>query len=286
MAHGFDLHVTEIINDENNHLQQPANVIQMEHTRMEHNQMEHTSNVPYNNNFNISRDPSDMTTYTTGNYEKSSSLMDNQLGTSAQYYDPTFTASYYAPQYNSPLDDIQFQNNFSSVNSPQPDNSEIFRLNIPGFKIIVIPNSVNLANLDLQNLFPQDSNPNIVTENSQTYSQNTFDLNDSFDFSNFYPLRLMIQCLDADPSNRPTVSQLYECLRMFRKLGCDDPDPSDLSNQFDVAEEIKFSNLEQLHFNILPYHERAIYYVLNFGTIEKVHKLLYEIDNLIKKCHS
>ncbi|PKC06478.1 hypothetical protein RhiirA5_482717 [Rhizophagus irregularis] len=125
MAHGFDLDFTEIINDGNNHLQQPTNVNQMEHTRMEHNQMEHnqlehTPNVPYNNNFNISRDPSDTTTYTTGNYEESSSLMDNQL-----------------------------------------------------------------ANLDLQNLFPQDSNPNIVTESSQTYSQNTFDLNDSFDFNNF-----------------------------------------------------------------------------------------------------
>ncbi|PKY42178.1 hypothetical protein RhiirA4_504136 [Rhizophagus irregularis] len=191
MAYGFDLDFTEIINDGNIDLQQPTNVVQVEHTRiennqMEHNQMEHTPNVPYNNNFNISRDPSDTTTYTytTGNYEESSSLMDNQLGTSAQYYDPTFTTSYYAPQYNSPLD-IQFHNNFSSVNSPQPDNSEIFRLNIPGFKIIVIPNSINLANLDLQNLFPQDSNPNIVTENSQTYSQNTFDLNDSFDFNNF-----------------------------------------------------------------------------------------------------
>ncbi|CAB5216740.1 uncharacterized protein OCT59_026477 [Rhizophagus irregularis] len=190
MAYGFDLDFTEIINDRNNHLQQPTNVIQMEHTRMElnqmeHNQMEHTSNVPYNNNFNISRDSSDTTTYTTGNYEESSSLMDNQLGTSAQYYDPTSTASYYAPQYNSTLDDIQFQNNFSSVSPPQTDNSEIFRLNIPGFKIIVIPNSVDLANLDLQNLFPQDSNPNIVTENLQTHSQNTFGLNDSFDFNNF-----------------------------------------------------------------------------------------------------
>ncbi|CAB5365356.1 uncharacterized protein OCT59_026468 [Rhizophagus irregularis] len=167
MTHGSDLDFTENINDGNNHLQQPTNVIQMEHTRMEynqieHNQMEHTSNAPYNNNFNISCNPSDTTTYNTGNNE-GSSFMDNQLGTSTQYYDPTFTTSYHAPQYNSLLDDIQFQNNFSSVNIPQTDNSEIFRLNIPGFKIIVIPNSVNLANLDLQNLFPQDSNPNIVT---------------------------------------------------------------------------------------------------------------------------
>uniref|UniRef100_U9TRP2 Protein kinase domain-containing protein n=1 Tax=Rhizophagus irregularis (strain DAOM 181602 / DAOM 197198 / MUCL 43194) TaxID=747089 RepID=U9TRP2_RHIID len=251
MAHEFNLDFTENINDGNNHLQQPTN----------------------------------STTYTTGNNE-GSSFMDNQLGTSTQYYHPMFTTLYHASQYNSPFDDIQFQNNFSSVNIPQMDNSEIFRFNIPSFKIIVIPNSVNLANLDIQNLFPQDSTPNIVTENSQTYSQNTFGLNDSFDFNNFYPLRLMIQCLDADPSNRPTASQFYECLGNRVTAICDDPDPSDLSNQFDVAEEIKFSNLEQLHFNILLYHERAIYYVLNFGNIEKVHKLLYEIDNLIKKCHS
>ncbi|RGB44070.1 hypothetical protein C1646_679140 [Rhizophagus diaphanus] len=190
MAHGFDLDFTEIINDGNTHLKQATNVIQMEHNQMEcnqleynqmeHNQMEHTSNVPYDNNFNISCDSSDTTTCTTGNNE-GSSFMDN---TSTQYYHPTFTTSYHAPQYNSLL---QFQNNFSfsSVNSPQTDNSEIFRLKIPGFKIIVIPNSVNLANLDLQNLFPQDSNPNIVSENSQTRSQNTFDLNDSFDFNNF-----------------------------------------------------------------------------------------------------
>ncbi|CAG8636953.1 uncharacterized protein OCT59_026479 [Rhizophagus irregularis] len=186
MAHGSDLDFTEIINDGNNHLQQPTNVIQMEHTRMElnqmeHNQMEYIPNVPHNNNFNISRDPSVTTTYTTGNYEESS-LMDNQLGTSTQYHYPTFTTSYHAPQYNSPLEDIQFQNNSYTL---QTDNSEIFRLNIPGFKIIVIPNFVNLANLDLQNLFPQDSNPNIVTGNSQTYSQNTIDLNDSFNFNNF-----------------------------------------------------------------------------------------------------
>ncbi|CAB5216743.1 unnamed protein product [Rhizophagus irregularis] len=188
MTHGSDFDFTEIINDGNNHLQQPTNAIQMEHTRMElnqmeHNQMEYIPNVPYNNNF--TRDPSVTTTYTAGNYEESS-FMDNQLGTLTQYHYPTFTASYYALQYNSPLDDIQFQNNFSSVNSPQTDNSEIFRLSIPGFKIIVIPNSVNLANLDLQNLFPQDSNPNIVTENSQTHPQNTFGLNDSFDFNNFW----------------------------------------------------------------------------------------------------
>ncbi|CAB4405463.1 unnamed protein product [Rhizophagus irregularis] len=58
---------------------------------------------------------------------------------------------------------------------------------------------------------------------------------------------------DPDPSNRPTASQLCECLGNWVTAICDDPDPSDLSNQFDVAEEIKFSSLE-------PCHERAIYY--------------------------
>ncbi|PKY22544.1 kinase-like protein [Rhizophagus irregularis] len=79
--------------------------------------------------------------------------------------------------------------------------------------------------------------------------------------------RLMLQCLDADSSNRPTASQLYECLGNWVTAICDDPDPSELSNQFDIAEEIKFSNLEQLHFNILPCHEKAIYYSrpLNFS---------------------
>ncbi|CAB4427074.1 unnamed protein product [Rhizophagus irregularis] len=175
----------EIIDDGIIHMQQPTNVIQTEHTQMEHNQTEHTPDVSYNNNLDIFRDFSETITYTTN---EEFSFTDNQLGTSTQYYHPTFTTSYYAPQHNSPLDDIQFQNNFISLNSPQMDNSEIFRLNIPGFKIIVIPNSVNLANLDLQNLFQQDPNPNVVnvTENPQTDFQNTFDyLNDSFDFNKF-----------------------------------------------------------------------------------------------------
>ncbi|CAB4395010.1 unnamed protein product [Rhizophagus irregularis] len=173
----------EIIIDDG--IQQPTNVIQTEHTQMEHNQTEHTPNGSYdnnNNNLDIFRDFSEtMTAYTTN---KEFSFTDNQLGTSThQYYHPTFTTSYYTPQHNSPL---QFQNNFTSINSPQMGNSEIFRLNIPGFKIIVIPNSVNLVNLDLQNIFQQDPNPNIVTENPQTDFQNTFDyLNDSFDFNNF-----------------------------------------------------------------------------------------------------
>ncbi|GBB88197.1 hypothetical protein RclHR1_14730002 [Rhizophagus clarus] len=71
--------------------------------------------------------------------------------------------------------------------------------------------------------------------------------------------RLMLQCLDADPSNRPTASQLDECLGNWFAI-CDGPDPTDLSNQFDVAEETKFTNLDKLKFNIAPCHENAIYF--------------------------
>ncbi|EXX56921.1 Pkh2p [Rhizophagus irregularis DAOM 197198w] len=71
---------------------------------------------------------------------------------------------------------------------------------------------------------------------------------------------LMLQCLDANPSNRPTASQLYECLRNWITAICDDPNPSDLSDQFDAAEEIKFSNLENSNFNTFANHEKAFYF--------------------------
>ncbi|CAG8515471.1 1759_t:CDS:2 [Rhizophagus irregularis] len=41
---------------------------------------------------------------------------------------------------------------------------------------------------------------------------------------------------------------------------CDDPNQSDLSDQFDSAEEIKFSNLEKSNFNTFAIHEEAFYF--------------------------
>ncbi|CAB4405452.1 unnamed protein product [Rhizophagus irregularis] len=70
----------------------------------------------------------------------------------------------------------------------------------------------------------------------------------------------MLQCLDENPSNRPTASQLYEYLGNWVIAICDDPNPSDLSDQFDVAEETKFANLDKLKFNITPCHEEAFYF--------------------------
>ncbi|GBC03659.1 hypothetical protein RclHR1_05240008 [Rhizophagus clarus] len=71
---------------------------------------------------------------------------------------------------------------------------------------------------------------------------------------------LMLQCLDANPSNRPTATQLYECLGNWITAICDNPDPSDLSDQFDAAEEIKFSKLENSNFNTFKSHEKAFYF--------------------------
>ena len=72
--------------------------------------------------------------------------------------------------------------------------------------------------------------------------------------------KLMLECLDANPSNRPTASQLYDHLGNWVSAICDEPDPSDLSIQFDAAEEIKFANLEDLNVNISACNEKAIYY--------------------------
>src|ERR1043166_7102813 len=70
---------------------------------------------------------------------------------------------------------------------------------------------------------------------------------------------LMSQCLDANPLNRPTASQLYESLGNWVSATCDDPEPSDLSNRFDAAEEIKFSKLESNIYEKPEKHEKAIY---------------------------
>ncbi|GBB89943.1 hypothetical protein RclHR1_01680014 [Rhizophagus clarus] len=62
--------------------------------------------------------------------------------------------------------------------------------------------------------------------------------------------RLMSQCLDANPSNRPTAFQLYECLGNW---------VTDLPSQFDIT-EIPFVNLEKLSLKSSSCHEGAIYF--------------------------
>jgi serine/threonine protein kinase len=73
-------------------------------------------------------------------------------------------------------------------------------------------------------------------------------------------VKLMLQCLDSNPSSRPTASKIYDYLGSLISTISDDPNPSYLSNQFDAAEEIKFANLEKSKFVTLSHHEQAIYF--------------------------
>jgi hypothetical protein len=58
-------------------------------------------------------------------------------------------------------------------------------------------------------------------------------------------IQLMAQCWHSDPSRRPTASQLCELMGNWVSAICDDPDPSELSTQFDIVEEKKFSYMEK-----------------------------------------
>jgi serine/threonine protein kinase len=73
--------------------------------------------------------------------------------------------------------------------------------------------------------------------------------------------KLMLQCLDDDPSNRPTAFFLYECLGIWIGAICDDPIPNELSEEFDKAEEEKYEKILKLKdFIIPPCHEESFYF--------------------------
>ena len=85
--------------------------------------------------------------------------------------------------------------------------------------------------------------------------------------------------MDDNPSNRPTASQLYEYFGNWISAICDDPEQSDLSNQFDLAEEIKFINLEKSNFSILPCHEKAIYFSRPLNFINNEECAIQNVNN-------
>jgi serine/threonine protein kinase len=73
--------------------------------------------------------------------------------------------------------------------------------------------------------------------------------------------RLMLQCLDTNPSKRPTAYQLCELLESLGNwVSTTSVLNSDYYNQFEAAEKIKFENLKKSNLNILPCHEKAIYF--------------------------
>ncbi|RHZ87498.1 hypothetical protein Glove_34g34 [Diversispora epigaea] len=70
---------------------------------------------------------------------------------------------------------------------------------------------------------------------------------------------LMIRCWSSDQKVRPKAAEIYEILCKWVTAICDDPDPSEISNQFDEAEEKKFADLENNKFIIPPVHNQAKY---------------------------
>ena len=72
-------------------------------------------------------------------------------------------------------------------------------------------------------------------------------------------VQLMTQCWHSDPSKRPTASNLYESLGDWITAICDDPNPSELSEQFDIAEERIFPDLEENEFRQERIHHEAFY---------------------------
>src|SRR6266498_3477196 len=72
-------------------------------------------------------------------------------------------------------------------------------------------------------------------------------------------IQLMTQCWHSDPLKRPTEFQLNELIRNWVTATYDDPDPSESSDQFDIAEEKKFSDLERSRFHQQEIHPQAFY---------------------------
>ncbi|GBB91517.1 hypothetical protein RclHR1_18860004 [Rhizophagus clarus] len=72
-------------------------------------------------------------------------------------------------------------------------------------------------------------------------------------------IQLMTQCWHPDPSERPTASKLCELLGNWAISIWDDPDPSEISDQFSIAEEKKFSDLKRNKFRQQKIHPQAFY---------------------------
>jgi hypothetical protein len=160
------------------------------------------NNDSYSNNLRSSQSfqmeqSSSNTLYNTFNYIDYSSATDNNIVPASSYIEQQQPTSFFAgdehattrttqpfphpsqytPQYNSYDISPPFSSPNMIPNSFQ-NHSEVFRFEIPGFKIIIIPNfspnSSNLDNLDTQNQSQVFTSPNIATDNSQTrFQQNS-----------------------------------------------------------------------------------------------------------------
>ena len=150
----------------------PTNVIQEQPS----------SNTSYNN-LTTSYDFS-AASYAANNYEQQPMFYNEHATSTLQSY-PTNSSNSGHNVNSSPL-----------INFPQINNPEIFRFEIPGFKIVVVPTTLttspcsNLTNLNMQNHLQDHTFSNIITYNSQSQFQqqqrNSLDVNESFiNFNNF-----------------------------------------------------------------------------------------------------
>ncbi|GBC28942.1 kinase-like domain-containing protein [Rhizophagus irregularis DAOM 181602=DAOM 197198] len=79
-------------------------------------------------------------------------------------------------------------------------------------------------------------------------------------------IQLMEKCLNADPLKRPSALDLYILFEKWVVAICDDPEPSEISDQFDRAEIAKFSDFK--NYGLIPLsHKGAIYHSRNLNLI-------------------
>src|SRR5436305_1481162 len=67
-------------------------------------------------------------------------------------------------------------------------------------------------------------------------------------------INLMIKCLDSDPNNRPSISEIEELIRKFYKLNDDK-----IRKQFEKAENYRKANPISIENNQQTTHPQAIY---------------------------
>ncbi|CAG8652855.1 uncharacterized protein OCT59_005103 [Rhizophagus irregularis] len=166
-------------NDEFNNYSNNLQPLQMDHTL--NNNVD--SSCDYSDFSSITSNNNIPTSYMANNYEQQQSLFSS---INNENYTTTTQSLSYEPQYTShtsshdshiasPLNSLNMITNSSQIN-----RSDIFKFEIPGFKIVVIPTSsttsssyANLNNFDTQNQVQQGyTSPIVDSHNSQTQFNN------------------------------------------------------------------------------------------------------------------
>jgi hypothetical protein len=155
-------------------------------------QMDQPLSNTLNNSVNSSCDYSDFsitsnniipTSYTTANdYEQQQQQQQQQQSIFSSVNNENHTTTTYEPQYTNHTNHISSPSPFNSLNmvtnSFQINHSDVFKFEIPGFKIVIIPtfsttsSYTNLNNFDEQNQFQQGYTSTVDVHNSQTQFNN------------------------------------------------------------------------------------------------------------------